>query len=244
MSADLDKLVTYIRQTLSDLGTPLTDAADEYASLPQCVIDAVFSIGARYESTENAVTHFCDRFGWKRDGRGSQEHTISEFVQVMLPYRNRWENMAVDLFNNRQRTSTKSGILKAEAVYHFAATLRQFQIETFADVMKVGLRDDLRSAIKKITGQSSGLSYSYFLILAGNLDGVKPDRMVTRYVATSLSVRSVTPELAEQLVRNASVSLRTEFPTLMPSVLDNKIWKYQRKQEELMTMPVQHGCRT
>ena len=60
MSRDLDNLVKYIRQTLEDLGTPLTDAAYEYASLPQCVIDAVFSIGARYESTENVVKRFCE----------------------------------------------------------------------------------------------------------------------------------------------------------------------------------------
>lgn len=70
MTSNLDKLVTYIRQTLDDLSTPLSDPAYEYASPPQCVIDAVFSIGARYESTENAVKHFCDRVGWRKDGRG------------------------------------------------------------------------------------------------------------------------------------------------------------------------------
>jgi hypothetical protein len=100
VTGNLDKLVIYIRQTLDDLSTPLSDPANEYASLPQCVIDAVFSIGARYESTENAVKHFCDRVGWRKDGRGQagREHTINEFVQIILPFANRWKNMAVDLF--------------------------------------------------------------------------------------------------------------------------------------------------
>jgi hypothetical protein len=56
--------------------------------------------------------------------------------------------------------------------------------------------------------------------------------MVTRFVANALGVRNVAPELAEELVRNASTVLRTEFPRLVPSSLDNKIWKYQRSQED------------
>ena len=70
--------------------------------------------------------------------------------------------------------------------------------------MRSGLRDSLRRAIKTIPGQGSGLSYIYFLIVAGNEDGVKADRMVTRFVAKALDVPNVSPELAEDLVRKAS----------------------------------------
>lgn len=90
----------------------------------------------------------------------------------------------------------------------------------------------MRKAIQAIRGQASGLSYVYFLILAGNQDGVKADRMVTRFVANALNVRNVAPALAEELVRGASAILREEFPQLTPSNLDNKIWKYQRGQED------------
>ena len=229
---DVDKLVAYIRRTLTDFNAPPTDAAYEYASVPLCVIDAVFSIGARYESTERTVTEFCERYHWQRDGRGGvKEHTVSEFLRLLEPYENRWEEMADRVFRNRQRTSARSGILKAEATFKFAKALQQFGIETFADVLKSGLRSDLRQAIKAIPGQSSGLSYAYFLILAGNQDGVKPDRMVTRFVADALGVRNVALEKAEELVRQASTILRAGFPRLVPSSLDNKIWKYQRGKE-------------
>jgi hypothetical protein len=70
------------------------------------------------------------------------------------------------------------------------------------------------------------------LILAGNQNGVKADRMVIRFVGNALGVRNVAPELAEELVRNASTVLRAEFPTLVPSNLDNKIWNYQRVRED------------
>jgi hypothetical protein len=193
----------------------------------------VFSIGVRYESTERTVTEFCARYHWQRDGRGREkEHTTSEFLKLLQPYENRCENMADDVFRNRQRTSTRSGILKAEATFRFAKALQQFGSETFADVLKSGLRNELRQAIKAIPGQASGLSHAYFLILAGNQDGVKPDRMVTRFVADALTVRSVAPEIAEELVRSASKVLRPEFPMLVPSTLDNKIWKYQRAKED------------
>jgi len=124
--SDIDKLVAYIRSTLTGLNSPPTDAAYEYASVPLCVIDAVFSIGVRYESTERTVTEFCARYHWQRDGRGREkEHTTSEFLKLLQPYENRCENMADDVFRNRQRTSTRSGILKAEATFRFAKALHQ-----------------------------------------------------------------------------------------------------------------------
>jgi hypothetical protein len=230
---DIDKLVVYIRHTLTDLNSPPSGAAYEYASVPLCVMDAVFSIGVRYESTERTVTDFCARCGWQRDGRGkTTEHTTSEFLRILEPYENRWEEMANTVFRNRQRTSTRSGILKAEATYRFAKALQQLGIETFADVLKSGLSNDLRRAIKAIPGQGSGLTYAYFLMLAGNENGVKADRMVTRFVADALGMRNVSSERAEELVRQASSVLRTDFPKLVPSSLDNKIWKYQRSQQD------------
>lgn len=207
------------------------EAAYEYASLPLCVIDAVFSLGARYESTERTVQDWCKRYGWRvARGEGREEHRVTDFLNILQAYENRWDDIARDVFANRQRTSTRSGILKAEAVYRFSKVLQHFGIETFADSLRLGLRDDVRQAIKSIPGQGSGLSFHYFLILAGHTDAVKADRMVRRFVANALGMRDVSPELAENLVRDASTLLRPEFPKLSPSALDNKIWKYQRGQ--------------
>jgi len=130
-----------------------TDAAYEYASVPPCVIDAVFSIGVRYESTERTVTEFCERHHWQRDGRGrTKEHTVSEFVKILEPYENRWEEMADHVFRNRQRTSTRSGILKAEATFKFAKALQQFGIETFADLLESGLKTNCGKLSRRFRG--------------------------------------------------------------------------------------------
>jgi hypothetical protein len=105
MTENIDKVIAHIRCTLDDLSTPPSDAAYEYASLPLCVIDAVFSIGVRYESTERTVNDFCARYHWQKDGRGRAggERTISDFLQRLQPYENRWEDMANDLLREGYR---------------------------------------------------------------------------------------------------------------------------------------------
>lgn len=199
---DVDRLVHYIRQKLRDLNHGLSTVEYHYSSIPLCVIDAVFSIGVRYESTERTVQEFCQTYGWPMARRNDgTEKTISDLLAILQKYENRWEEMANIVFRNRQRTSSRSGILKAEAVYRFAEVLRRFGIETFADAQRLGLQDSVRRAIAMIPGQSSGISYDYFLMLVGHTDHVKADRMVRRFVADALGIRDVQPDDCRRLNR-------------------------------------------
>jgi len=161
----------------------------------------------------------------------SKKRTISDLLEVLQKYENRWDEMALKVFGNSQRTSSRSGIRKAEAAFRFAKIVQQFGIKTFADALKLGLSEDLERAIKTIEGQGSGICLAYFLILAGHQDVVKPDRWLRRFVANARGRKSVAPEVAVQLVRSASLVLRPEFPNLVPSVLENKIWNYERGQD-------------
>jgi len=73
--------------------------------------------------------------------------------------------------------------------------------------MRSGLRDSLRRAIKTIPGQGSGLSYIYFLIVAGNEDGVKADRMVTRFVLRRVEYGDERdPKIREYLEKTAPLN--------------------------------------
>jgi hypothetical protein len=230
----LDRLVAHIREKLGDLNVVHPDAVFQYASLPLCVIDAVFSIGVRYGSTKNVVKNWCDFSGWELERSSTtKEHTISEFLGILRPYENRWEEMATQIFRNHHRTSSTSGILKAEAAYQFAETVQRFGIENFTDKLRTSLRPDIRAAITPIRGQGSGLSFSYFLILAGNKNAVKPDRMVTRFVLEGTGLRRISTDACADLVREAAARLRDEFPNLTPSLLDHAIWEYQRQKEEV-----------
>jgi hypothetical protein len=71
--------------------------------------------------------------GKKLDGDEKVEQCkSSDFLQILQPYENRCEGMADYLFHNRrhnrQRTSTRSGILKAEADYKCSKTHHRFGI--------------------------------------------------------------------------------------------------------------------
>lgn len=133
------------------------------------------------------------------------------------------------MFRNRQRTSATSGILKAQAVYLFAAALKKFRVDVIADLATIDLNAEIREAITRIPGQASGICFKYFLMLAQRTDLVKPDRMLTRFIAEALGAPSVEPNTAETLVKSACQILQRDFPLLLASRLDYAIWRYQRQ---------------
>jgi len=122
--------------------------------------------------------------------------------------------------------------LKAEAVFKFAKILKQYGIEKYENIPPQGLNYKIAADIQSITGQGSGLSYKYFLMLAGNTREVKGDRMLTRFRGEAVGSPGISGELAEDLVRTAATALQAEHPRLTAYKLDNLIWSYQRAHEE------------
>lgn len=230
--SDVDLLVSHIRKTLGDLDAPLQDN-EWYSSLGLCVTDAVYSLGVRYESVQAAVRNFCRWAHWEKDlAKAPREYTISEFVALLEPFNRDWDKIADEVFSNRQRTSPRGGILKAEAVYKFAKVLKQYGVDKYENIPPEGLKYKVAADIQGIRGQGSGLSYRYFLMLAGNEREVKGDRMVTRFVAEAVGSPEISGDAAEDLVRAAADALKAEHPDLTPYKLDNLIWYYQHDKEE------------
>ena len=79
----VDSLCTACESEL-DLSSASLSTSYYYDSLPYCVIDAVFSIGVKYTSTQNVVKNYCTYYGLreyntKQDNDGDT-HTISQLV--------------------------------------------------------------------------------------------------------------------------------------------------------------------
>ena len=76
----VDKLVQACERLFELDSLALSDAY-YYSSLPLCVIDAVFSIGVKYTSTENTVRRYCEYFQVKKYDRNrtstKMQHSIS-----------------------------------------------------------------------------------------------------------------------------------------------------------------------
>ena len=227
------RLANYIEQT--ELKIPKLADEYRYASVPLCVVDAVFSIGVRYTSTQKVVSNLCEYAGWtrffaSREARGAGEYGIGDLNSMFDKFGA--EGMVESVFQNRQRTSSRSGILKAEAVLLYCRTLIKAGINDFPD-LDVERREYAEAIILGLPGQSSGIAFDYFMMLAGDDNLIKPDRMVQRYVAHALDLDSVPqPRQAAILVRLAAKELRTRGQLWTPLSLDNAIWRHQSKHEE------------
>lgn len=201
-----------------------------YASLPLCTIDAVFSIGVTYTSTKATVARFCERHDWPklaatREGRGAGPHGLNDLLHLYVGLEP--EEAADRLFGNRQRTSTKSGILKAEAVRLFSDALVSCGIDHFDNINDERI-EQAEGIILGLPGQGSGIAFDYFRMLAGNDDLIKPDRMVLRFVANALGLAAEpTPRQAALLVRLAARKLSVRNAAWTPLKLDYAIWQYQ-----------------
>jgi hypothetical protein len=227
--ADAEVVAAVCRRRL-DLGAPPGDEY-RYAHLSLCVLDAVFSIGVRYQATAATVRRYArwaslvlTRGGSALPTRAAQQ-PLGAFVAHVADLGP--ERFAREVASNRQRTSTRSGILKAEAALRFARALGAAGVTHFQDVAGVAHDPALDAALRAIPGQGSGISVAYFFMLAGDDQLVKPDRMLLRFLAAALA-RNVTVKEAQDLVAGACEILALEHPHLTPRSLDHAIWGYQR----------------
>jgi hypothetical protein len=199
-----------------------------YRGLPFCIIDAVYSLGARYSSTREAVICFCDVQGLQRlRPKGSPYPDISEQYSVrlfeeLLSHYSDYKRIAAELFDNRQRTSTRNGILKAEAVHRFARVLLLHQVNYFQDIPTVIHSKQFESNICSIPGQTYGTFLTYFFMLSGEENMVKPDRMVLRFLYRIIGdqLSQMNPHL---WLSQALRILNEKFPKLILLELDHEI---------------------
>lgn len=228
---DINLVINYSNTVLS-LGEARLSNSYFYQSLPLCVIDSVFSIGVRYEGVERTVKGYCDFYGLNRFR--SDKHSLPEKVnqESISDFCVKFEKlgeekMASSVFCNRQRTSTKNGILKSRASYEFACVLKAHGVEFFQNVEVVLNNESFSNDILKIPGQKSGIALKYFLMLAGSDDLIKPDRMIISYLERILK-RKVNNTEAQNILVKASENIKLIYNNITPRLLDHEIWKYER----------------
>ncbi len=217
-----------------------------YQSLSLCVIDAVFSIGIRYGTVQKVVARYCEHTKQRRVRAGeilpllANQESITAFCN--RPEQSDPALMAKCVYSNHNLTSTKNGILKAEAVTKFAQCLQSYGVEYLQDVPRVADNAKFEKDIHDIHGQRSGLSLDYFWMLAGSDQFVKGDRMVLRFLAAALA-REVSAREALPLLRAACERLVGHYPSLTPRLLDHEVWKHQRATKSIKQGAPPTRCR-
>jgi hypothetical protein len=218
---ELQRLVDYCHGNL-DLTNLKMPEEYGYTNLPLCIIDAVFSIGVNYASTTNTVKRF-QSYVAKRYPELT-ELTIVDFVQ--LYNETSIDFMMSDVYDNRQRTSSINGIVKAEAALEVARILLKYNINTLKDFANIADIDAFERDFMQIPGQGSGVSLRYLYMLTGSVDHIKPDRMILRFINAAIGR---TPKLDEshRLLLEVCSILKPDYPDLDPRSLDHVIWKFQ-----------------
>lgn len=211
---------------------------DGYQSVALAILDAIYSTGNRY----TGVTNLVNRYRELRAAEGADPafDTASDLIEAIY----RWGGVDefVELTKNRWRTSSQQHApYKAYAALEAAKVLAHHSIETVMDAtQRVKSRESReRSTISKqwmaITGQKSGLTWNYFLMLVG-IPGVKADRMVIRFVTAALErQKNLSPKEASRLIEEVADVLGINY-----SHLDHAIWRYQSGRPYLREISPHH----
>ena len=218
-----DALPAMVASVEALLGSPDSwDTPDGYDSVGLAMIDAIWSIGVRYQSVQNVIARYrAERLAGGQDAEADRPEDVRRFIEACGGP----EGFALRM-RNHQRTSSRSGILKAEAVLHEAQILERESVRVPADLTGASEErlNHLRGQWSAVPGQGSGISWRAFCMLVG-LAEVKPDRMIRRYVASALGrsgESAVGVEEARDLVMATAAHLGVS-----PRALDYAIWSYQ-----------------
>ena len=212
-----DREVEAVLGRVEVLGDPaIWEPPGEYAGTAIAVLASIWSIGVRYQSVDRVL----ERYRALRAGVDADADTPADLAAVIE--RVGGPDAFADAMQNRQRTSTRNGILKAEAVLLAARHLRELGITAPLDLVAAtpDTLDAIRARWVTVPGQRSGISFDAFLMVSGR-PGVKADRMIRRFVAAALG-RTVSAERAGALVREAAGRLEVDDRTL-----DYAIWRYE-----------------
>lgn len=158
-----------------------------WTSLSLCIVDAVWSIGAKYDSVVVPLTrNLAAALGVATptvpatELVGADPLPVTRLVEL--------DTDKLTSLTNRQRTSTSKGIRKADAVIRHAATFIDHEITTMAGAMELFTDEGQFTAIdadlRSIPGEGAhGIRRNYLWMLIGQDDLIKPDRMVLRWFA-------------------------------------------------------------
>jgi hypothetical protein len=191
-------------------------------SLALCVIDSIQSLGVRYSTVEHVVQRYRAARPGAADTDGPAEllATFDGLGGV--------DGWAGDI-GNRNRTSTQPGApLKASAIKEAASFLARAGVSSPVALRALGPEQlaEVKAGWLRVPGQRSGISWRYFLMLAG-VPGVKADRMICRFVqnASGKTRPAIAPGVAAQVVEGAALRLDVAATTL-----DHAIWRWQSRR--------------
>jgi len=199
-----------------------------YASLPLCVLDAIYSVGAGHSQAENVIERYCAHYDvprhrprFERLPRREEQLTIRDLIaqiEAVGPQR-----FAVEVLRNRRPTSPGRGrLLRAEAVLAAGYVLDAYGICVLQDMVGAATNRALYRNLCAVPGQSQGTAIRTLFALAGVGQVIKPSPLARRFFTETLGRPVDTPE-AQRLLEEASAALRPSARWMTAGYLDYAI---------------------
>lgn len=171
------------------------------------LIDAVFSIRARYGGPETGVRGVVKR--WReRDGRTGKIDDLEALADAD----------PADFVNTVNNAAKASGRLKCEIVVDAANALTAVGLRHASEFTN---SSEQKKAYLSVKGCGS-VTWSYFGMLLG-LPDVKADTWIVRFVEKALA-RPVRPEEARELLATVATAR-----AVSATALDHAVWEYARR---------------
>ena len=199
-------------------------------SLVVGVIDSVFSIGVKYESTIKVVERFAKYVDINIE---NDEYTLGKFLDDFNDFS--YEQLANEVFVNRHRTSSRNGILKAEAVVHYINILSSNGINTCKELLEHDDINSVRNEIMHIPGQKSGVSFAYVMMLSGDTSLFKPDRHIYNFFEGYLEYGKLNESELKNKFDEQYKLIKEEYAVFTIRLLDNLIWTFMKNINKIVT---------
>lgn len=226
LTADqLGTLKAHVQETVGDV-TQLKPPDGYKDSLALCIIDSIQSTGVRYTNVERVVGRYRTQRGAaaRTDGVPDLLKTFNDLGTAA--------DWAREIGTGHKTSTSRGAPLKAQAIHDAALALHGLAIDTTADLRRLVPEAPDYTTVKDVwldvVGQRSGITWRYALMLAG-VPGVKPDRMIRRFVGKALAKDWASPstDFVAGAIQETADSLNVDA-----SALDHAIWRYQRLQKK------------
>lgn len=183
------------------------------------LVDAVFSSGAKYEST---VLPLVQRWRSARDGRPELGTGVSALTKAGLDFvdgiaKNDQRVKGRPLRNRKNRRKIEVLLDLAERM-----TRPEVGLDTADQIVSRAIAD--RGVVRRLTEEVKGIgpaTSSYFLMLLG-VQGVKADSLVSEWVEKQVGNGRLSQSDVEEVVERASQLIGVE-----PIRLDHAIWRHE-----------------
>ncbi len=192
-----------------------THAAYNYKSLSACIIDCVYSLRAKYQTTVKVVDRYAEKYmDGNRENEGDSLSDFIERLETMSP-----ERFADDILKNKQLSG---GVLKSNICLKLAKYLKAIGIETVEDFRCFPEQELLEVIIHAVKGMGNA-GTNYLFMLAGDPNRCKPDVHIHHCIRDACGI-DVSDEECQIIFSEAVAELKADYPHLTVRDLDSTVW--------------------